>query len=134
MERRNKKYFCKIDAFITTSEYTKNRYIELYDILRNKKIFVVQHGRDFDYKQIHTPNLESSKIKILCPGNLSFIKGTDFISRIIEIDKEEQKIEFHTLGNLSKETKILLEKNTIHHGSYQRNEFPLLVRKLNLTS
>jgi GT2 family glycosyltransferase/glycosyltransferase involved in cell wall biosynthesis len=125
-----KSIFYRIDVFVTTSEYTKTRYLESYDILRNKEIFVIQHGRDFDCKQIRTSNLESNKIKILCPGNLSFIKGTEFISRIIEIDKEEQKIEFHTLGNLSKDTKILLEKNTIHHGSYQRNEFPLLVRRI----
>ena len=31
---------------------------------------------------------------------------------------------------MSEETKILLENNVINHGSYERNEFPVLIRKI----
>lgn len=120
-----------VDCFVTTSNYSKNRYCKIYPTLLDKNFHVIPHGRDFSPKRLQESITKKTdrKIKILCPGNLAYFKGTSFISDLMEKD-HEKRIEVHTLGNLSKEARSMLKGKTIDHGSYSREEFDLKVAKI----
>ncbi len=98
----------KVSAFVTTSEYTKQLYLKIYPRIKDN-FYVIEHGRDFNYDREYRGGVpENNKIVILLAGNLSINKGIKYIKQLISVD-EQRILEFHQIGNISKESAELLK-------------------------
>lgn len=113
--------FSYVDYFIAPSEFTKNLFLSIYNELNEDSFKVIEHGRDFPkitktYFELPT---DEKPIKILClANNLDVMKGSEVIKNIKHEDMDN-KIEFHFLGNCSKD----LSNYGIIHGKYEREDF-----------
>lgn len=111
--------FKKVGAFVTTSEYSKNLYEQIYSDLKGR-INIYEHGRDFSYpRQFYgsTPN-KSEKVRILLAGNIDYNKGAEYISRLLAEDNKDL-LEFHCIGNLPEKLKAKVK----YYGKYLRDDF-----------
>ena len=111
-----------VDAFVTTSQTTKEVYLRSLHHLCNRRFEIIEHGRDLTQEHLAV-SPDEDRIRILVPGNLSFSKGGDFIRDLKQVDTED-RLEFHFLGNLAPAFKGL----GVEHGPYKREEFNDYVR------
>ncbi|OIJ11702.1 hypothetical protein BKP37_14755 [Anaerobacillus alkalilacustris] len=120
------KMFANVDVFITTSEYSKERYCTVYPDLREKPFHVIEHGRDFELTlDVAVPPERDKKIKIVSFGGLNLQKGSKLLIGLMELDKKrENRIELHLLGKVADKK---LEEVAISHGEYERDELPILL-------
>lgn len=116
--------FKDINAFVTTSEYTKQVYLEYYPELENR-FHIIEHGRNFPYKREYMGKIPEEKIKILIAGNINYAKGEKYILSLIKADIDK-KLEFHVMGNIVPS----LAPYVIYHGVYKREEFHEEVKKI----
>jgi len=116
----------KCDAFITTSEYSKNLHIKFYPNITDR-FYVIEHGRDFNYNRKFMGNKPTidQKIKILLAGNINYNKGERYIHELINLDKEK-RLEWHCIGIIPD----TLKKDVIYYGKYLRDDFHLYVQKV----
>lgn len=116
----------KINAFVTTSQYTKELYEKVFPVLKNR-IRVYEHGRDFFYPREYCGNApgNNAKIKILLAGNISYNKGAQYISELLDIDRDGQ-IEFHCIGSLPENLKPRIK----YYGRYIRDDFRNYVERI----
>lgn len=115
------KLFKNIDYFITTNDYVKDLFINIYPELIDKKFRIIEHGEDFpeldgEYHSLPSPN---EPIKILFLGNISVHKGLFMIKKLKECDVDS-RLEFHFLGAITEE----LEPLGYYHGKYHISELP----------
>lgn len=111
------------DAFVTTSQSTKDVYVKIYPNLSDHDFRIIEHGRDniVEFEpddDFHSEPIPGEPIKILVPGNIGMNKGAEFIQQLKKIDTEN-KLEIHFLGNIQSS----LKEYGIVHGPYQRHEF-----------
>ncbi|WP_274654035.1 glycosyltransferase [Paenibacillus humicola] len=109
-----------ISYFVTTSEYSKKRYTEVYQELENQDFRVIEHGRDLnnllDVSELPKPN---SKIKIVTFGGINESKGMQLIIDLVKLDRaRSNRLELHVLGN----TVAKIKDFTIYHGPYERDK------------
>jgi len=116
--------FEHVDAFVTTSEATKEIYLRSMPVLRDREFRVIEHGRDMEQARCATPPGEGP-VKILIPGSINKHKGANFMRALKEIDTEG-RLEFHFLGRVAAEWRDL----GVMHGRYQREEFNDRVKEI----
>ena len=57
--------FGKCNAFVTTSEYSRELHVKAYIMLEEAKFYNIEHGRDFEYSALNPLEFYSSdKIRI----------------------------------------------------------------------
>ncbi|WP_281859558.1 glycosyltransferase, partial [Litoreibacter halocynthiae] len=110
------------DVFITTSDSARDRILEHFPHLAEKRFSVIPHGRDFsEFNTIRqTPEIDE-RIRILVPGNINDAKGLAVIEALITHDKAEC-LEFHILGDINMHGRTP-HPRIIRHGKYSRHEF-----------
>jgi GT2 family glycosyltransferase/glycosyltransferase involved in cell wall biosynthesis len=108
------------DAYVTTSESSKNLIQSKIELPLSKPFRVIPHGRNF--KEFLLPQTSQLPVKppyrVLIPGNIGVHKGANLLSRIHELDTEKQ-LEFHFLGVVTSEA----AKIGVQHGPYMRGDF-----------
>ncbi|WHX48665.1 glycosyltransferase [Paenibacillus woosongensis] len=120
------------DAFVTTSNTSKQVYTSNYPALENKNFIIIEHGRDeqiqkdvrSEYFEFPKPQ-EATPIKILLPGNIDNHKGSEFIKALKEQDVNNI-LEFHFLGKINND----LATYGVNHGVYKRDEFYSIVHQI----
>ncbi len=116
----------KADAFVTTSNYSKELYERIFPFLKGR-VKIYEHGRDFAYPREaygSAPN-ENEKTRILLAGNIDYNKGAQYISQLLDVD-EKGLLEFHCIGNIPEELKDKVK----YYGKYLRDDFKDYVVKI----
>ena len=119
--------FSNIDLFITTSDYVKNKFTEIYPSLNCDNFKVIEQGSDYikSYETcFEVPDIRKP-IKILFIGNISLHKGEEFIKKLYDFDKNSM-LEIHFLGDTDKDLKNI----GIHHGTYDKKDLPKLLNEI----
>lgn len=121
------------DAFITTSQSTKDVYLKTYPSLVNRDFRIIEHGREDiinteQKNDFYSEPSTGKPIKILVPGNIGVNKGAEFIQELKKIDREN-KLEIHFLGNVQS----TLKEYGVDHGTYKRHEFYERVKEIKPT-
>ena len=124
--------FSNVSAFVTTTQVVKDIYISIFPELAEKEFDIIEHGRDFneineDLETYEIPS-PSKPIKILFPGNMNIVKGSELIKEIKELD-HDSRLEFHFMGALALHSSDLKDYG-IHHGPYERDDFCNQVAKI----
>jgi GT2 family glycosyltransferase/glycosyltransferase involved in cell wall biosynthesis len=118
----------RCDAFVTTSESTREILLGLYPFLRERPFHVLPHGRDFEqFDQLAAPIENDEPIRIVVPGNLSLPKGARIAADLARWSRTH-RIELHVMGALSQP--LTPPKNYIYHGTYRRDEFASRVQAI----
>ena len=117
--------FKNTSTFVTTTKAVKDVYTSIYPELRSRDFKIIEHGRDFNELKDDEINYEvpstDKPVKIVFPGNLNIVKGSELIKSIKKLDVNN-RLEFHFMGMLAKHSSDL-ENYGIHHGPYKRDEF-----------
>jgi GT2 family glycosyltransferase/glycosyltransferase involved in cell wall biosynthesis len=125
----------KSSALVTTSKIVKQLYISIYPELAQKDFRVIEHGRDFeeidDSSKFYEVPSQDKPIKILFPGNINIVKGSELMKNIKNLD-HENRLEFHFVGALASQSSDLINYG-IHHGPYERNDFCKMVASIKPT-
>jgi GT2 family glycosyltransferase/glycosyltransferase involved in cell wall biosynthesis len=123
--------FSNISAFVTTTEAVKDIYTSIYPELLERDFKIIEHGRDFDEvtaeNNYEVPS-KDSPVKIIFPGNLNIVKGSELIKNIKKQDVNN-RLEFHFMGMVALHSSDM-EDYGIHHGTYKRDEFCMEVAKI----
>jgi len=124
--------FKNTSAFVTTTKAVKDIYTATYPELYVRDFRIIEHGRDFTdtdelEKNYDVPSPDKP-VKILFPGNLNIVKGSELIKNIKKLDVNN-RLEFHFMGMLALHSSDL-ENYGVHHGAYQRDEFCSEVNKI----
>ena len=124
--------FKNTSAFVTTTEAVKNIYTSIYPELYGRDFKIIEHGRDFngngDVKNNYEVPSPQKPIKIIFPGNINVVKGSELIKNIKKLDVNN-RLEFHFMGMMALHSSEL-ENYGIHHGTYKRDEFCKEVAKI----
>jgi GT2 family glycosyltransferase len=124
--------FKNTSKFVTTTNAVKDVYTSIYPELYSSDFKIIEHGRDFNelIKVGNTYEVPSADkpVKILFPGNLNIVKGSELIKSIKKLDVNN-RLEFHFMGMLALHSSDL-ENYGVHHGAYQRDEFCNEVAKI----
>lgn len=108
------------DCLVTTSEGARNTVRASFPGLADQRFEVIEHGRDFPhFERLAADLAESSRIRILFPGNISIAKGASLVARLLELD-HSQLFEFHVLGDVDRS---LAHLPLVRHGRYERKDF-----------
>lgn len=114
------------DAFVTTAESVRDIYLSVFPQLKQKPFWIIEHGRDFTrMASVATTPRPGEPVRILAAGNLDQHKGSRFIRQLKELDTEGL-LEFHFVGN----TDEALREMGVHHGAYNREDFPRLAQAI----
>jgi len=117
-----------IDFFITTADFVKNLFLNIYPKINPNFFKVIEHGRDFPKinKKLYEIPSDKKPIKILCPANyLNIMKGANIIKQI-KMEDKNNLLEFHFLGNCRDD----IENWGINHGVFERDEFHMKVNEI----
>jgi len=89
------------DHVITTSQSTRDFYLEWFPVLDRSKITIIPHGRDFPkLSPLSAPPRPDSKIRIVCFGGLAPPKGTFIFEQFLKINRKRgNPFQFHFLGD-----------------------------------
>ena len=91
-----------------------------------KPFWVIEHGRDFTpVRTVATSPRPGEPVRILVAGNIDPHKGSVLIRQLKDLD-QEGLLELHFLG----QTDEKLRDIGVHHGAYQRDDFPKLARTI----
>lgn len=128
-KKQNREMFKYCDHIIAPSKSTRDIYVDNYPELQDR-IDVIGHGYDYiTDEKIDLPELRDDKpIRILIPGNLSIVKGINYILKLKSYDKDN-RLELHFMGNAPED--IDLSEIGVVHGIYERFEFRSLVEEIN---
>ena len=108
-------------AFVTTTEGTRQIILTHYPFLRNTSFSVIEHGRDLPSPTLlGRPPRPNEPVKILCLGNLDYQKGSKLIGDLGRLNAENGgRLEFHFLGTIDHHLKDVGR----FHGRYDRDTF-----------
>ena len=128
-KKQNQEVFKYYDHIISPSKSTRDIYVDNYPELQDR-IDVIGHGYDYICNEkVDLPELcDDEPIRILIPGNLTIMKGIEFIIQLKNYDKNN-RLEFHFMGKIN--DKYDMSDIGIVHGSYERFEFKSLVEEIN---
>lgn len=126
-KEESKNLFDISSKIIAPSNYVKQLYTRVYPNIEDK-IQVIPHGQDLTKPStpVTSETPLENKIKILIPGNIGISKGSLLFDEIKQLDKESL-IEFHFLGQTDEN---ISEEDGIIHGSYNRENYEKLVRRI----
>jgi glycosyltransferase involved in cell wall biosynthesis len=114
------------DAFVTTSESTRERIRKFFPVTTEKAFRVIEHGRDFPgFERLgRFPEL-GERVRVLMPGNISVTKGSRILQRMQALNGDG-RFEFHLMGSYDRE--LRRTPNLVLHGLYERDRFADTVR------
>lgn len=125
-QRNMREMLLECDAFVTTTQGSKDQILKVFPDLSKNHFEVIPHGRDLDMQDAaDQATFSSETVRILIPGNIDAAKGASIIERLAELDVENV-FEFHILGG----TTISPQDKFVFHGPYQRHEFSEKVRAI----
>ena len=110
--------FDHVNAFVTTTESSKQIHTEVFPELRERWFEVIEHGRDLTQETTlaKVPNADAP-IRIAVLGNLGVHKGALFLKQLKELD-EARRLEFHLFGSVPEEFADI----GVAHGKYDREQ------------
>lgn len=115
-----------VDACVTTSEHTKDVHDRALDGLGQTRFEVIEHGRNMEQRRGLSQRPDPDEpIRILVPGNLRAHKGGIFL-RALKAHDTEDRLELHLAGWIQPG----LEDLGKCHGTYNRNDFHVLVKRI----
>lgn len=115
-----RRMFSHIDAFVTTTPFTRELYRRVYPELSDRRFTVIEHGRDLaQHHGLNEVPVPGGQIRIAIVGNLAPHKGAGLVRQIREAD-HAGRLEFHFLGRISDENRDL----GVAHGTYRRADLP----------
>ncbi|WP_158442392.1 glycosyltransferase [Paracoccus aminophilus] len=121
-QERSLKAILQCDAFITTSESSRELLCDVFPEIPRDVFHVIPHGRDFtEFHQLDEDVDPEGPLRILVPGNIDLAKGLGIIRELVALDVGG-KLEFHILGLVSKQEGPL-PASIIAHGTYDREHF-----------
>lgn len=108
-------------AFVTTSNGTRDVLVSHYPFLKEAPFFVIEHGRDLPLPAgLGRPPHPHEPVKILCLGNVDFHKGSALIAEMSRLNAQDGgRLEFHFLGTIDHHLKGIGH----YHGRYKRETF-----------
>ena len=111
------------DAFVTSSDNTREVLIEHFPVLGKRRFDVIEHGRDrADHKDAAVP--PGSPLKVVAFGALSIPKGIRLMEAMFEAAaRSKRDLEFHLLGELPGYHKVDFPC-VLYHGPYERGALP----------
>ena len=116
------------DAFITTSDYTRDLIQRFFPITVRKPFEVIEHGRDFaSFASLGAFPDPGSRVRVLVPGNISPSKGARILDRMQALNRDG-RFEFHLMGDYVRELQRI--PNLVLHGPYERASFAEIARSI----
>lgn len=116
----------KCDAYIVTSNYTKEIILKNYPMLNPEKFHNIEHGRDFEEKYSFFKEYKNGNCcDIIFFGALNEAKGCSLVSDIIRINEDNDgPLKFHIIGGITNKYKERFSacKNVILYGKYERDD------------
>jgi glycosyltransferase involved in cell wall biosynthesis len=115
-----------VDAFVTTSSYTREIHRRLLTVVRERPCELIEHGRDFTQTRgLAAAPSPGKPVRILVLGNLDRHKGADLLAAMCQLD-HEHRLELHFLGDVAPKYRRL----GVIHGSYQRDDLARWVEQI----
>lgn len=121
------------DAYVVTSSTTREVMQKHYSFFEDAKVHIIEHGRDMRlYPWVSHPPSNNEPVRLLFFGSLGRNKGVKLIKDMLEMnDRRGIKLDIHILGKADLRFNPANYENCTYHGSYQREELPGLLAKLN---
>ena len=124
------------DAFITTSNTTKDIIEKYYLGIKKKDFFIIEHGRDIIKAKTKAVPPEGNPIRVAVIGSLGPHKGSSLLTLIIEQNAKHIKrrphdiqFEFHILGKIDRSLPLQFP-GVVDHGPYERDHLPAYLDKI----
>ncbi len=115
-----------VDAFVTTSNYTREIHRRLLGAVRSRPFELIEHGRDLTQLRGLSPAPEAgAAVRILVAGHLDRHKGADLLAAMSRLDRG-RRLELHFIGEVPERYHRL----GIVHGAYRRDELADRVRDI----
>ncbi|WP_162314779.1 glycosyltransferase [Pseudoxanthomonas yeongjuensis] len=109
-------HFDAVGAFVTTSAFVADLFVNIFPSVSRDKFYVIPHGRDFPrFISAKVPSRQIEKLRVVVLGNIGAAKGSSLLRAMSGKDREGI-LELHFLGNMAAE----LTGIGIHHGKYSR--------------
>ena len=118
--------FKAVDAFVTTSDYTRDIHRRFLTVTRERPFQLIEHGRDLSQLEGLTEAPKPGRpVRILIPGHLDRHKGAELLSEMSELDRDG-RLELHFLGEVPERYRHLGHV----HGAYERDTLADWVRDI----
>jgi GT2 family glycosyltransferase/glycosyltransferase involved in cell wall biosynthesis len=117
------------DALVVPTGSTREALEDRLPFLAGRDVRVIEHGRDVERAALAARPRPREPARVVCLGNLDRVKGTELITRVMQLDAEHGgRFAFHFLGR--KEPGFNPEAwGGICHGAYDRESLgPQLAR------
>ena len=121
-QRRMTKALPICDAFVTTSEASRDLITKHFPALNDERFTVIEHGRDLPRLELARAPVPGEPLRAIFFGALSPTKGLKLILELLETNQQAGRpIELHILGQ--KPTNFEpAPLGGIYHGAYERDE------------
>ncbi|MDD5723234.1 MAG: glycosyltransferase [Syntrophales bacterium] len=118
------------DAFITTSQTTKDLIEKQYPGITKKEFCIIEHGRDIMQAETKAAPPDGDLIRVAVIGVSGAFKGALLLKSIIEQNDKhmkkrphDSKFEFHIFGKIDRSLP-LQSPSIVDHGVYERDLLP----------
>lgn len=120
--------FC--DAFVTTSQASRDLLAEHFPAVDDQRFTVIEHGRDLPRRELARSPVAGQSLRAIFFGALNPAKGQQLIFQLLEKNREAgNPIELHIVGLIPRNFEP--EKlGAIYHGPYLRDELPERIRTI----
>jgi GT2 family glycosyltransferase/glycosyltransferase involved in cell wall biosynthesis/polysaccharide pyruvyl transferase WcaK-like protein len=121
-QRRMTKALPLSDAFVTTSEASRDLIIKHFPALNDERFTVIEHGRDLPRLELARAPVPGEPLRAIMFGALSPAKGLKLILELLEKNQQAGRpIELHILGQKPANFEPA-QLGGIYHGTYERGE------------
>ncbi len=112
-----------VDALITPSHDTREHFSRIFGAELGRKINVIEHGRDFERPRVlNRSPVDDEPIKILLVGAINASKGAGLAEELARVGRSRNVV-VELLGDVEPGYEGAIEA----HGSYQRDDLPVLL-------
>ena len=118
------------DAFVTTSQASRDLIVKHFPALDDERFTVIEHGRDLPRLELAVPPVPGKPLRVIFFGELTPAKGLKLILQLAEINRAAgHPIELHLLGKKASNFDPS-RLSMIYHGIYERHELPERIRAI----
>lgn len=115
-----------VDAFVTSSEYTRQIHRRFLCVTRGRPFEVIEHGRHIDQRHdLCEAPVPGGVVRILVQGHLDRHKGADLLAAISALD-DDGRLELHLVGEVPERYRHLGRV----HGQYAREDLTEIIRRV----
>lgn len=120
----------RCDAFVTTSESSRDLILQHFPTLQDERFTIIEHGRDLARLELAQAPVSGQPLRAIFFGALSPAKGMKLITELLEKNREAgSPIEIHVLGQVPLNFDPA-KLGATYHGAYDREELPERVRAI----